>query len=101
MCCNGNLFWKGREKETDKERFLTHWFTPQMSTQPGLGQAEVRSQESNPDLQSGWQGPTNFSHYLLSPRVRISGNLGSGAEAGLEPLYSNVDAAVPKCCLNC
>lgn len=45
-----------REAERKKES-PTHWFTPQMPTQSGLGQAEARSSALNPGIACGWQGP--------------------------------------------
>lgn len=64
------------EKQRNKERERTHWLTSQMSTKAknGVGQAETRNQEYNPNLPLGLQEPSYLSHPHYLPGSALAGS---------------------------
>lgn len=73
------LFILNVESQWDRDFLSTDSF-PKYPQDFGIGQAEVRSQESNPDTLHGWKGPKHLNQNLLLAKLHISRKLRLGVE---------------------
>lgn len=71
-----------KEGQTEREGSSIHWFTPNMASVPGMGQAEVRSLRLQLGLPCGEQRPKYLGSILLLFQEPYEGR-GSGSGRNL------------------
>lgn len=78
---------RGIEKEQwerERDSISNNEFTPQMTTQPKVDQAEARTWDIHRSHPHRWQRSKALNHCLLPPIMHISRKLQLGLEPGLK-----------------